>query len=61
MVYAAMLHSLRAHARIRSINTEGARQARRAATVYAAADIVGELQSMPCAWLLRNSGRTIAD
>ncbi|MDA1234500.1 MAG: hypothetical protein O3A53_06845, partial [Acidobacteria bacterium] len=52
-----MLHRLHPHARTTSISTE---QAKGGGTLCAAAEIEGGLQSMPCARLLRDSGRTIA-
>ncbi len=61
MLYAAMLRSPHAHARIASIDAAAAREAEGVAAVYTAADIEGELNPMPCAWLLPNAGLTVAD
>ncbi|MEZ5391516.1 MAG: molybdopterin cofactor-binding domain-containing protein [Bryobacterales bacterium] len=61
MLYAAMLRSPYAHARINSIDKSEAEQASGVVAVYTAADIEGELNPMPCAWLLPNAGLTVAD
>jgi carbon-monoxide dehydrogenase large subunit len=61
MLYAAMLRSPHAHARIQSINADAAKSAPGVVAVYTAADIEGELNPMPCAWLLPNSGLTVAE
>ena len=60
MVYAAMLRSSHAHARITRIDTEKARAAPGVVAVYTGADIEGALQPMPCAWLLPDSNLRIA-
>ena len=60
MVYAAMLRSSHAHARITRIDTEKARAAPGVVAVYTGADIEGALQPMPCAWLLPDSELRIA-
>lgn len=61
MLYAAMLRSPHAHARIKSIDVDAAKSAPGVVAVYTAADIKGELNPMPCAWLLPNSGLTVAE
>lgn len=61
MLYAAMLRSPHAHARIKSIDTSLAAQAPGVVAVYTGADTTNDLKPMPCAWLLPNSGLTIAD
>ena len=61
MLYAAMLRSPHAHARIQSIDKSQAEEAGGVVAVYTSADIDGELNSMPCAWLLPNAGLTVAD
>ena len=60
MVYAAMLRSSHAHARITRIDTEKAKAAPGVVAVYTGADIEGALQPMPCAWLLPDSNLKIA-
>ena len=60
MVYAAMLRSSHAHARITRIDTEKAKAAPGVVAVYTGADIDGALQPMPCAWLLPDSELKIA-
>ena len=60
MVYAAMLRSSHAHARITRVDTEKAKAASGVLAVYTGADIEGALQPVPCAWLLPDSGLKIA-
>ncbi|MCY4659175.1 MAG: molybdopterin-dependent oxidoreductase [Acidobacteria bacterium] len=60
MVYAAMLRSSHAHARITRIDTEKAKAAPGVVAVYTSADIEGALQPVPCAWLLPDSNLRIA-
>ncbi|MCE2514032.1 MAG: molybdopterin-dependent oxidoreductase [Acidobacteria bacterium] len=60
MVYAAMLRSSHAHARITRIDTEKAKAAPGVVAVYTGADIEGALQPVPCAWLLPDSNLRIA-
>ena len=60
MVYAVMLRSSHAHARITRIDAEQARAAPGVLAVYTGADIEGALQPMPCAWLLPDSDLKIA-
>ena len=60
MVYAVMLRSSHAHARITRIDTEQAKAAPGVLAVYTGADIEGALQPMPCAWLLPDSDLKIA-
>ncbi|MEZ5398182.1 MAG: molybdopterin cofactor-binding domain-containing protein [Bryobacteraceae bacterium] len=61
MLYAAMLRSPHAHAKIKSIDTSRAKEASGVVAVYTAPDAGGELAPMPCAWLLPNAGLTVAD
>ena len=60
MVYAAMLRSPHAHARITSIDTSKAAAAARVVAVYTHADTEGALQPTPCAWLLPDSDLKVA-
>lgn len=60
MLFAAMLRSPHAHARIVSIDTSRAKAASGVAAVYTAADTEGDLKPMPCAWLLPNAGLSVA-
>jgi carbon-monoxide dehydrogenase large subunit len=59
-VYAAMLRSPHAHARIRGIDTGAAREAPGVLAVYTARDTEGALAPVPCAWLLPNANLKIA-
>jgi len=61
MLYAAMLRSPHAHAKILSIDTSAAESAPGVVAVYTAANTEGDLNPMPCAWLLPNSGLKVAD
>ena len=61
MVHAAMLRSPYAHATITRIDTATAAKAPGVLAVYTGADVAGELQPMPCAWLLPDSGLKIAE
>jgi carbon-monoxide dehydrogenase large subunit len=61
MVYAAMLRSPHAHARITRIDTAGAASAPGVVAVYTAADTGGALKPMPCAWLVPNSDLKVAE
>ena len=61
MLHAAMLRSPFAHARITSIDTSAAAEATGVVAVYTGADTEGEIGPAPCAWLLPDSGLTIAD
>ena len=61
MLHAAMLRSPFAHARIRNIDTSAAAEAPGVVAVYTGADTEGEIGPAPCAWLLPDSGLTIAD
>ena len=61
MLHAALLRSPYAHARIESIDTSAAEAASGVVAVYVGADTEGEIAPAPCAWLLPNSGLTIAD
>src|ERR671919_350086 len=55
MVYAAILRSPHAHARIRSIDTSAAQEAPGVLAVYTGADTDGVLNAIPCAWVVPNS------
>ena len=61
MLYAAMLRSPHAHARIGAIDVSLAQSARGVVAVYTHADIEGVLQPSPCAWLLPDSDLKIAE
>jgi aerobic carbon-monoxide dehydrogenase large subunit len=61
MVYAAMLRSPHAHARIRRIDTTRAKGAPGVVAVYTGADTAGVLKPMPCAWLIPNSNLKVAE
>ena len=60
MVHAAMLRSPHAHATIKSIDTGQAAAAPGVLAVYTGADIEGQLQPVPCAWLLPDSDLKVA-
>ena len=55
MVYAAMLRSPHAHARIKKVDTSNAKAAKGVLAVFTGADTEGALKPMPCAWLIPNS------
>ena len=55
MVYAAILRSPHAHARITGINTSAAQAAPGVLAVYTGADTDGVLNSLPCAWVVPDS------
>ena len=55
MVYAAILRSPHAHARITGINTSAAQAAPGVLAVYTGADTEGVLNSIPCAWVVPDS------
>ncbi|PYR38401.1 MAG: carbon monoxide dehydrogenase [Acidobacteria bacterium] len=61
MVYAAMLRSPHAHARIKRIDTTRAKGAPGVLAVYTGADTAGVLKPMPCAWLIPNSNLKVAE
>ncbi|MDH3403765.1 MAG: molybdopterin-dependent oxidoreductase [Acidobacteriota bacterium] len=61
MVYAAMLRSPHAHARIRSIDTAAAAAAPGVLAVYTGADTAEALAPVPTAWLLPDSDLQVAD
>lgn len=61
MVYAAMLRSPHAHARIKSIDTSQAKAAPGVLAVYTGADTDGVLKPMPCAWLVPNADLKVAE
>ncbi|HEX3243970.1 MAG TPA: molybdopterin cofactor-binding domain-containing protein [Chloroflexota bacterium] len=52
LVYMALLRSPHAHARIRSINTEAAKNAPGVVGVYTGADTASPGASVPCGWVL---------
>ena len=58
MVFAAMLRSPHAHARILSIDASRARAAKGVVAVYTGPDV--RLDPTPCAWLLPNAGLKVA-
>ena len=60
MAYAAMLRSLHAHARITEIDIAAASAASGVIAVYTGADTEGELQPMPCVWLVPDSDLKVA-
>ena len=60
MAYAAMLRSPHAHAKIKSIDTQNAATAPGVIAVYTGSDIEGQLEPVPCAWLLPDSDLKIA-
>ncbi len=60
-LHAALLRSPYAHARINGIDTSQAAAAQGVVAVYTGADTEGEIAPAPCAWLLPDSGLTIAD
>ena len=60
MVHAAMLRSLHAHARIKNIDTREASTAPGVLAIYTGTDIDGELQPVPCAWLLPSADLKVA-
>jgi len=59
MLYAVMLRSPHAHARITSIDTAAAKNAPGVVAVYTGSDIT-VLKPVPCAWLLPNANLKIA-
>ncbi len=61
MLHAAMLRSPYPHARISGIDTSAATAAAGVVAVYTHADTVDEIAPAPCAWLLPNSGLSIAE
>ncbi len=54
-VYAAILRSPHAHARIRSVDTAAAAEAPGVLAVYTGADLSGTLNPIPCAWIVPDS------
>ena len=54
-VYAAILRSPHAHARIRRVNTSRAARAKGVVAVYTGADLEGAIGPIPCAWMIPNS------
>jgi aerobic carbon-monoxide dehydrogenase large subunit len=61
MVYAAMLRSPHAHARIKRIDTTRAKGAPGVVAIFTGADTAGVLKPMPCAWLIPNSNLKVAE
>ncbi len=61
MVYAAMLRSPHAHARITRIDTTRAKSAPGVVAVFTGADTAGVLKPLPCAWLIPNSNLKVAE
>jgi aerobic carbon-monoxide dehydrogenase large subunit len=60
MCHAVMVRSPHAHARIKRIDTSRAKQAPGVLAVFTGADIEGNLNAMPCAWLPPNSDLKVA-
>ena len=54
-VYAAILRSPHAHARIQRVNTSRAARAEGVVAVYTGADLEGAIAPIPCAWMIPNS------
>ena len=54
-VYAAILRSPHAHARVRRVNTSRAVRADGVLAVYTGADLDGVVAPIPCAWMIPNS------
>ena len=61
MVYAALLRSPHAHARILHLDTSAAAAAPGVVAVYTGADTAESLKPMPCAWLVPNADLKIAE
>ncbi len=61
MLHAVMLRSPYSHARIAGIETSAAAEAPGVVAVYTHVDTEGQIAPAPCAWLLPNSGLTVAD
>ena len=60
MVHAVMLRSPHAHARITRIDISPAAEAPGVLAVFTGADVEGEFQVVPCAWLIPNSDLKVA-
>src|SRR4029453_9751473 len=60
MCYAVMLRSPHAHARLKQIDTSRAKNAPGVLAVFTGADIEGDLNPVPCAWLVPNSDLKVA-
>ena len=60
MVYAAMLRSPYAHAKITRIDTQKATSAAGVIAVYTGTDLEGALEPVPCAWLVPDSDLKVA-
>ncbi len=54
-IYAAILRSPHAHARIRRVNTSRAARAEGVVAVYTGADLEAAIAPIPCAWMIPNS------
>ena len=61
MLHAAMVRSPYSHARINGIDASAASEAPGVVAVFTHADTEGEIAPAPCAWLLPDSGLSIAD
>lgn len=61
MVYAAILRSPHAHARIRRIDTARAAAAAGVVAVFTGRDIEGHLKPIPCLWLVPNTDMKIGE
>jgi aerobic carbon-monoxide dehydrogenase large subunit len=60
MCHAVMLRSPHAHARIKRIDTSRAKQSPGLLAVFTGKDIEGNLNAVPCAWLVPNSDLKVA-
>jgi carbon-monoxide dehydrogenase large subunit len=60
MLYAAMLRSPHAHARIMNIDSSRAKHAAGVVAVYVGADVKDALKPVPCAWLVPNANLKVA-
>ena len=60
MCHAYMLRSPHAHARIKRIDTSRAKESPGVLAVFTGADIEGNLNAVPCAWLVPNSDLKVA-
>src|SRR5690625_662823 len=61
MLYAAMLRSPHAHAKIKSINTVNAEQADGVVAIYTGKDLQGKMEPIPTAWLPPDSNMQTPD
>src|SRR5262245_12894474 len=60
MCHAVMVRSPHAHARIKGIDTSRAKQSAGVLAVFTGKDIEGNLNAVPCAWLVPNSDLKVA-